>query len=353
MRALLLAVVLCLVCPTHAAAADITQTLLARLATCDRATIAASGPRLDVLLALADGRSAREFASLFPNPFPCIGRVTTYGEGSEEVVFVGGMGTIGSVGAMLWVDRGYWRIAAVPLGYAAGTKGPTLVAAGKEYLIGIDSGGSAGTVGLTAVTISGASARTTLLYSFDAEIREAVVLDDGHLYVTGRPIGDRALMWGPHVDWPYGAQWLFERHDGAWTLAASRQAIHPNYLLTGLIGGLRARDVAVMSRFAAPTVVLQALALPPLPTGFIDLHATYDQRLSDAAIAQEEMLAWDALPSSTRVTPTDRAFTSVISTAGANGPSILIAAHFVRDAGGWSIAWLAPLPAGRDVTLSP
>src|SRR5438128_2174604 len=106
-----------------AVAADRTRVLLEELDRCDPARPETWSPKLDVLLALADGRSAEEFASVVGRSRrQCTGYVTTYGVGPDELIFVGGLGGIGASGALLWVDQGYWRIAALPLGYVSGTR---------------------------------------------------------------------------------------------------------------------------------------------------------------------------------------------------------------------------------------
>src|SRR5437667_330865 len=102
-----------LVCTTAPAAAgtDRTEPLLAELDRCDPAVAAVTGPPLGVLLGLADGRSANEVKSLLSRPGSCIGYVFAIGRGNDEVVLVGAPLPGDTVGAVLWVDRGWWRFA--------------------------------------------------------------------------------------------------------------------------------------------------------------------------------------------------------------------------------------------------
>ncbi len=332
-------------------AEDLTARLLSELRQCDLATIAQTGPRLDLLLALADGRSGIEIADILNASRACLGRASSLGSGADEVVFIGAASPFASArGAVLWVDRGYWRIASAPLGYAPGPIAPTVHADGREYLIAINSGGSAGTIGLAAVLISGATARTTLSFAPRAEIRGSRLLSDGRLLVEGRATGDRALTWWSHAGWPGGAQWLFERRADGWVLVAERQTVHPYLLLMGLVGGLRDGDAATMSRFASGDVVAQALALPPPGRGLVALYATYADNVVDSELARREAGSWDALPDDERVALGSAHLVRTI-TWGPGSP--LFGVQFDRDASGWRITSIGLVPAGPDIHLVP
>src|SRR5207253_2845682 len=112
-------------------------------------------PHLGVLLALADGRSANEVKDLLPRPGPCIGHVFAIGRGEDEVVLVGAPRPGDTVGAVLWVDRGWWRIAPARIGYTPWVYVDSRRDDARELIVGIDSGGSAGTIGLTGVRLRG------------------------------------------------------------------------------------------------------------------------------------------------------------------------------------------------------
>jgi hypothetical protein len=58
------------------------------------------------LVALADGRSAREFAEALKIP-GCFWHTDVAGDGDDEVVAL----SLAGAGAILWVDNGWWRAA--------------------------------------------------------------------------------------------------------------------------------------------------------------------------------------------------------------------------------------------------
>lgn len=366
MRVLLIVLTLMLATPGSARAADVTDRLLAELASCDPNTIATTGPRLDLLLALADGRSAADLGQLLRDPRPCLGRVSGFGRGADEIVLVGGTGTYAfrdlthAVGAVLWVDRGYWRAAHAPLGYLPGVidrpgiTAPISRPDGHEYFIGISSGGSAGAVGFAAITINGASARTTLDFDFGGELSDSRLLGDGRLYVEGRRTTDRALTWFSHAGWPNGAQWLFERRDGRWTPVAERQALHPYYLLTGLIAGMATRDLSVMLRFASPAVVAEAVALPRPTLPYVDFWGSYPAQRADADLTRGEIESWDALPD--HGTPASGPVARIVRYGNSwDSRNIELEVTFERDATGWEITKIdfAPPPTPGSNTLVP
>jgi hypothetical protein len=292
----LLVIALLVASPAPATATDPTTALLSELDACERGSARAS-LNLEVLLALADGRSARELASVLNGPRVCIGYVTTYGEGTEELVFVGGVATIGSMGALLWVDDGWWRIASVPIGYVSGTLDVRHRGDTREFFAGIGSGGSAGTIGLVGIRLAGARAYLTMHLLPGAEIRSLVRIDDDHVLVGGRLTGDRLFTWGSHPTWPYGAQWLFERQGEAFVAVADRQSRDPYWLMTGFVGALFTRDETMMKRFATDEAVAAALDLPRLDRRIDGL-----QLWTGKDFLATEHMSWSALPDTVRTT---------------------------------------------------
>src|SRR5437763_624580 len=184
-RIFILVIALAVLMPSRAIAADGTSVLLEQLERCDPGTIGRTGPRLDILLALADGRSALELADLLRAPRPCVGRTSSYGNGADEIVLVGGVGIVGAKGAILWVDRGYWRIAAVPLGYGPRTAGSSVSDLGREFLIGVDSGGPAGTNGIEVFLIRRSQARQPLGFRPGGELGGPRIRRRGRLHLQG------------------------------------------------------------------------------------------------------------------------------------------------------------------------
>lgn len=295
-RALLAAAVL-LASSAPAHAADRTATLLQELDRCDRSAAWAVGPKLDALLALADGRSALELAAVLRGPHDCIGVVTTQGEGDEELVFVGGVHANDSMGALLWVDAGWWRIARVPIGYMSGTRDVRRRGETREFFAGIGSGGSAGDIGVVGIRLAGPRASVTVHLLPGGEINDLAWIDDDHVLVSGRLTGDRLFTWGSHAAWPDGAQWLLERQGDAFVVVAQRQSRDPYWLTTGLVGALLTRDAVVMKRFATDDAVAEALALPPLdPRIYVQLWASRD-------FLRDEHMSWSVLPDAVRTTP--------------------------------------------------
>ena len=286
-----------------------------------------------MLLALADGRSARELASVLEGPRPCIGYVTTYGDGPDELVFVGGVATIGSMGALLWVDDGWWRIASVPIGYVSGTREVRRRGDTRELFAAIGSGGSAGAIGVVGIRLTGARATLTMRFLPGAEIRDLVRIDDDHMFVSGRLTGDRLFTWGSHPMWPYGAEWLFERRDDAFVAVAQRQSRDPYWLMTGLLGALFARDEAVMRRFATNGAVASALALPTLTQRIDGL-----QLWAERDFLQNEHLSWSALPASVRTTaPAGPVWGSFRNYDDQTRTVHEVRLRFDRDGEGWTI----------------
>jgi hypothetical protein len=320
-----------------AGAAAPTASLLEALDRCDPTTKAVAGPRLDVLLALADGRSAQELASVLQGPRQCIGHVSTYGAGESELVFVGGLGSIEATGALLWVDRGWWRIAALPLGYRPGT--PAVLSRGgtREFITGIDSGGSAGTIGLLGVRIQGSKAAVTMRLMPGGEISAVRTLGPDRVYVDGRLTTDRRLTWSSHVAWPAGAQWILERRGESFVVAAHRQSLDPYYVWTAFIGALLERDQVAMSRLATPEAVSEGLAL-----GITGRWITPLELEAPADFLDRVHLSWDSLPAHLRTAEPDGPVWGSFTQSDDRGRTLVEArVRLDRDREGWIITDLS------------
>ena len=299
MRLGLLLGLLLLVCTSAPAAAgtDRTGPLLAELDRCDPAVAAVTGPPLGVLLGLADGRSANEVKSLLSRPGSCIGYVFAIGRGNDEVVLVGAPLPGDTVGAVLWVDRGWWRIATARIGYTPWVYVDSRRDGARELIVGIDSGGSAGTTGLTGVRLRG-PALSSFMRASPGELERVVALDEDRLLIEGRSTSDQLFLWNAHAGWPGGAQWLFERRGTAMVEVAHRQDLDPYYVATGFIGALFDRDVASMSRFATGDAIATALAMPAPAAPFASLTP-----IADPDFTRRERMSWSALPLAVRTSP--------------------------------------------------
>ena len=327
-----------LVCTTAPAAAgtDRTAPLLAELDRCDPAVAAVTGPPLGVLLALADGRSANELKSLLPRPGPCIGHVFAIGRGEDEVVLVGAPRPGDTVGAVLWVDRGWWRIATARIGYTPWVYVDSRRAGARELIVGIDSGGSAGTIGLTGVRLRG-PALSSFMRASPGELERVVALDEDRLLIEGRSTSDQLFLWNAHAGWPGGAQWLFERRGTALVEVAHRQDLDPYYVATGFIGALFDRDVATMSRFASPDAIASALAMPAPAAPFVSLPT-----VADPDFIVRERMSWSALPPAVRTSPPSApvSITATFFERGWSHPRN-VTLHFERADDAWVITELA------------
>lgn len=335
---------------TQANAAPPTAELLDALDRCD-STLAQAGPRLDVLLALADGRSALELKSVLQGPRKCIGYVSTYGAGEDELVFVGGLGPIEATGALLWVDRGWWRIAALPLGYMPGTRDVLSRGGTREFFSGIISGGSAGMVGLLGIRIKGSKAEATARLVPGGEIRTVRALSPDRVYVDGRLTKDRRLTWNSHPAWPGGAQWILERRGDRFVVAAHRQTLDPDYVWTAFIGALLERDPVAMSRLATPGAVSDGLAL-----GITYPWITPLQLEAPADFLHRVRMSWDALPAPLRTAAPDGPVWGSFTQSDYYGRTLVeVRVRFDRDRDGWIITDLSRVrptdhPSGPQLT---
>jgi len=337
MRLGLMLGILLLVCTSAPAAAgtDRTGPLLAELDRCDPAVAAITGPPLAVLLAVADGRSASEMKDLLPGPRPCIGYVLAIGHGEDEVVLVGAPRPGDTVGAVLWVDNGWWRIATARIGYRPWVYVDSRRDDARELIVGIDSGGSAGTIGLTGVRLRG-PALTSFMHATPGELERVVALGEDRVLIEGRSTSDRLFLWNAHAGWPGGAQWLFERRGAALVEVAHRQDVDPYYVATGFIGALFDRDVAAMSRFASGDAIASALAMPAPAPPFVSLPT-----IADPDFIARERMSWSALPLAVRTSPPSApvSLTATFFEQGWSHPRN-VTLQFARDNDAWVITEL-------------
>lgn len=317
-----------------ASAADPTASLLDALDRCDPTTIAVTGPRLDVLLRLADGRSALELASVLQGPRPCMGYVSTHGTGEGELVFIGGIGSRAATGALLWVDRGWWRIAALPLGYMPKTREVLARDGAREFFSEIASGGSAGTVGLLGLRIQGAKVAVTAQLMPGGEISEFRAMDPDRVYVAGRLTADPRVTWNSHAAWPSGAQWILERRGERFVVAAHRQALDPYYVWAAFIGALLEADAVAMARFATTEAVSDGAAL-----GITDRWITPLKLEAPADFLEREHMSWKALPVAIRAAAPNGPVWGTFSQQDDRGRTLFEAGvRFDRAGDGWTIA---------------
>ena len=341
---------LCVTAPA-AAATDPTRTLLDELNNCDAQVASLTGPPLDVLIALANGRSAYELKDVLAAPTRCTGHVFAVGQGADEIVLVGSPRTGDTVGAVLWVDRGWWRIAAARIGYAPYPLLDMRRDGARELVIGVASGGSAGDIGLVGLRLA-RSVMTTILRlppGTAGEISHAHAIDDDHILVEGR-VPAPLVTWNSHAGWPGGAQWLFERRGSAFVEVARRQTRDPEYVASGFIGGLIARDASAMARFATPSAVAAALSLPG-PARYNGAVGVF----GGPGLIDRERMSWTALPASVRADPPAGPAWGPLPVF--EGPPELadVVLRFDRRDDGWVITEVAmrPVPAAGEAFLVP
>jgi hypothetical protein len=336
--------------PTEAA--DGTADVVRLIRSCDPSAVSPTSLRVDVLLALADGRSARDLANILAGPSGCLGRVSAYGYGAEEMLLVG---TMGRKGALLWVDHGWWRGANVNVGFDATVLDELRRTDGRELLVGIGSGGSAGVIGILGVRLAGAA--TVILDPGELwmEVSEARFINSDHIYVQGRSTRGYALNWQSHAGWPGGDQRLFARSGNHFIEASRRQALDPMFVYAGYVAGAFWGDAGLMSRFASGDAVASGLRME---WSFAQGHYMRPLRLlAGQDLVTKEWMSWDALPAEARVLEPSGPVWGVIDTSLTGYgfyPDRLV--RFDRGTEGWVITAIVDLPlalAGGPATLVP
>jgi hypothetical protein len=291
----------------------------------------ASGPPLAAELPLpyigqlADGRSAREVAAVLGRS-SCGDRLraVAYGDGASEVVTVG---AYMANGAILWVDRGYWRIASVPVDYGyLELRWDVQRANERELFFTTWSGGSAGARGFVAVGISGAAARLTLhTYPTASEMGAQRVAGD-QVLVTGRKLPVRPWGINSNCCLPGGHEWLWRWTASGYVLVAERQDRDSYFAVNALLGAIdsghpeTAADVATGPAIEAATSLLGPGRL-------------WNYKASANAGEQEraELFRWSALPGPAPVGPAIVRYQ--VSRYEPAGPNVLITLERIGD--GW------------------
>lgn len=291
-----------------------------------------SSPPLDVLGSLADGRTADELAVVLGRS-KCLLDADAHGSGDEEIVTAGAYTRLG---ALLWIDRGFWRIAPVPidLGYLRFVR-DTMVAGVRELLFAIDGGGSGGIGGYVAVGIADGSASITLHMHPSASEMSVRPLDETHLLITGRKLPDRPWGIGSNCCLPDGHEWLYEWTPDGYALVGERQARDPYFALNALLGALDAGRPELARDVATPTALAKASA-------FFGAGRFWKWTPSGNAAQQEqaELLRWDLLPASTTIEPEPVQYG--VARYEPAGPRALVT--FERRDGGWVATDVVPAP---------
>ena len=174
-------------------------------------------------------------------------------------------------------------------------------------------------------------------------------IDDDHILVEGR-VPAPLVTWNSHAGWPGGAQWLFERRGSAFVEVARRQTRDPEYVASGFIGGLIARDASAMARFATPSAVAAALSLPG-PARYNGAVGVF----GGPGLIDRERMSWTALPASVRADPPAGPAWGPLPVF--EGPPELadMVLRFDRRNDGWVITEVAmrPVPAAGEAFLVP
>ena len=237
---------------------------------------------------LASGRSARETVEVLART-KCPLQPSAYGDGASEVIAVG---AYRSEGAVLWVDRGFWRIAPVPTDFGYLTlRWDVQRAVQRELFFEIWSGGSAGARGYLAIGITGDSAAITLHAAPGASQMFAQRLGGEDVLLTGRKLPERRWGIDSNCCLPGGREWLWRWTLAGYTLIGERQARDSYYALNALLGAIdsghaeTASDVAIRSAIAAAAAFFGPGRL-----------WTYKPSPNASEQGQAELMRWSLLP---------------------------------------------------------
>jgi hypothetical protein len=280
---------------------------------------------------LADGRSAFELVDVLSRS-RCQLQPRAYGDGATEVVTAG---AYREVGALLWVDRGFWLIAPVPteFGYLKLISDHPIDGR-RELVFAIDSGGSAGDKGFLGVEIVGRSARLTLdTAPSGASQVTARFVSDQLLLIVGRKLPSRPWGISSNCCLPGGHEWLWRSTSTGYVLVAERQAQDSYFALNALLGALDAGELIRASDVATSAAVKEAIVL-------FGGGRSWNYRGSPNAHDQDqaELLRWTALPSPSTLPP--ETVTYEVARAEPRGPSALIT--FERIGGFWIATSVKP-----------
>jgi hypothetical protein len=248
---------------------------------------------MDLLGQVADGRSAREVVDVVGQS-RCPLRPRAYGDGPTELVTAG---AYRETGALLWVVRGFWRVAPVPtyFGYLT-LHSDRLVDGRRELLFAVNSGGSAGDRGFVGIEIADGSAIVKLAtVPTGASQMNAQWIDRQQLLVTGRKLPARPWGISSNCCLPGGHEWLWRSTPSGFVLVAERQAQDPYYALNALLGALDAGTPTTAGDVAKRTVIDAASAVfAPVASGAGQLW-TYKATVNQNEQSQAELFRWAPL----------------------------------------------------------
>jgi hypothetical protein len=254
-------------------------------------------------------------------------RALSSGKGSDEILT---LSSYANAGMILWVDQGWWRAARLPFGYGYAVASDRQVRGTRELVLGLDSGGSGGGIGILVVQLTGARLSVGLVAQPGASHMGAAVLDDDHILLTGRQLPARPWGWTQNCCMPGGHEWLYERRAGRFALVAERQAIGPVFALNAFVGAMAAgrADLAVdVGTLGAITTAGLLITQPEYWVGDSSLLGQEDSN---------ESLRWPMLPNPMQL---ERRDTS--ATVGHYGPSGVIDRKYVATLGfvdgGWRV----------------
>ena len=278
---------------------------------------------LGVVGQLASGRSAQETVEVLKRS-RCLLRPVAYGAGANEVITVG---AYLETGAVLWVDRGFWRIANVPIDHGYLTLLWDLQRGDqRELFFEIWSGGSAGARGYVAIAITGAAATMTLHAAPGASQMVARRVDVDNVLVTGRKLPERRWGIDSNCCLPGGHEWLWRWTPSGYVLSGERQARDAYYALNALLGAIDSGHPETASDVATqPAINAAAAFFGP------GLLWTYKSSSNASEQTQAELLRWDLLPGAAPIAPA--AVRYEITRYQPAGPAAVIT--FERIGDGW------------------
>jgi hypothetical protein len=219
--------------------------------------------------------------------YSCPMRALSWGKGADEVLT---LSSYSNAGVILWVDQGWWRAAHLPFGYGYAVAADRRVDGMRELVLGLDSGGSGGGIGIVVVQIVGARLSVALVARPGASHVGTVVLDDDHILMTGRKLPDRPWGWTQNCCMPGGHEWLYERRASGFALVAERQAIGPMFALNAFVGAMAAGRADLAADVGTPSAITDAGPLITQPQYWVGDSSLLGQEESN------ESLRWPMLP---------------------------------------------------------
>jgi hypothetical protein len=278
---------------------------------------------LGALSQIANGRSARETVEALARS-TCLLQPRAYGDGANEVITVGAYRW---EGAVLWVDRGYWRIAPVPIDFGYLSLLWDIERAGqRELFLEIWSGGSAGAGGYLAIGISGETAAVTLHAAPGASQMFAQRLGGDDVLLTGRKLPERRWGIDSNCCLPGGHAWLWRWTPSGYALIGERQGRDSYFALNALLGAIDSGHAETASDVASRPAIAAAAA-------FFGPGRGWKYKPSPNAGEQEraELMRWSLLPVVAPIAP--EVVRYEVARYEPAGPSAVISFERVGD--GW------------------